>query len=99
VAAALAARWDAAVRAVTQAEDATAHDRAPTVSPCVLTAALHAAFSPIAARLPPRWGPQVVSPPPRTARRRCLSDTGTVPRVARSQAQGRLVGRGGETTT
>jgi hypothetical protein len=84
---------------VQQAEDATAQDRAQTVIPCVLTAALQAACSKIGACLPPLWGTPVLSQQPRKALRRCLSDQVTWPRVARSQAQVRIVGRGGETTT
>jgi DNA invertase Pin-like site-specific DNA recombinase len=98
VAADLEARWEAALRAVQQAEDAPANDRAQTVIPFVLTADLQAAFSKLGARLPPRWGTPVWSQQQRKALLRCLIAKGTLPRVARSQAQVRLVWHGGETT-
>ncbi len=82
-----------------QAEDATAQDRAQTVIPCGLTAELQAVCSKIGARLPQLWGTPGLSPQPRQALLRGLSDKVTWPRVARSQAQVRIVWRGGETTT
>jgi hypothetical protein len=99
VAAELEARWEAALRAVKQAEDATPKDRAQTVIPFVLTAELNAALSKIGARLPQLWGTQVLSQQQRKALLRCLIDKVTLHRVARSQAQVRIVWRGGETTT
>lgn len=99
VAAELEARWEAALRALKQAEDDTAKDRAQTVIPFVLTAELKAAFSKIGERLPQLWGTQVLSQPQRKALLRCLIDKVALHRVARSQAQVRIVWRGGETTT
>jgi DNA invertase Pin-like site-specific DNA recombinase len=99
VAAELEARWEAALRAVKQAEDAAAQDRAQTVIPFVLTAELKAAFSKIGERLPQLWGPQVLSQQQRKALLRCLIDKVALHRVARSQAEVRIVWRGGETTT
>jgi hypothetical protein len=99
VAADLEARWEAALRAVKQAEDDTAKKRAQTVIPFVLTAERKAAFSKIGERLPQLWGTPVLSQPQRKALLRCLIDKVALHRVARSQAQVRLVWRGGETTT
>jgi hypothetical protein len=84
---------------VKQAEDAAAQDRAQTVIPFVLTAELKAAFSKIGERLPQLWGPQVLSQQQRKALLRCLIDKVALHRVARSQAEVRIVWRGGETTT
>jgi DNA invertase Pin-like site-specific DNA recombinase len=99
VAAELEARWEAALRELKQAEDAAAQEQAQTVVPFVLTAELKATFSHIGQRLPQLWGTQVLSQQQRKALLRCLIDKVALHRVARSQAQVRIVWRGGETTT
>jgi len=95
VAAARARRWEAAGRAGPQAEAAAAPERPQTARPVARTAARHAAGAPIGHRLPPLWGTPVRSQPPRHARRRGLLDPVAWPRVARSQAPVRRIGRGG----
>lgn len=99
VAAELEARWEAAFHELKQAEDDLAKDRAHTVAPFALTAELQAAFSQIGERLPQLWGTSLLSQPQRKALLRCLIDQVALHRVARSQAQVRMVWRGGETTT
>jgi DNA invertase Pin-like site-specific DNA recombinase len=99
VAAELEARWEAALRELKQAEDAATQARAQTVVPFVLTAELKAAFSKIGERLPHIWEQPILSPQQRKALLRCLIDKVALHRVGRSQAQVRIVWRGGETTT
>ena len=99
VAATLEAQWEAALRTLKQAEEARAQDRAEPVGPFALTAELQAVFTNIGARLPQLWDPPALSPPQRKALLCCLIDKIAVHRVARAQAQVRIVWRGGETTT
>jgi Recombinase zinc beta ribbon domain len=99
VAAELEARWEAVLRELKQAEEATTQAQAEPVVPFVLTAELQAAFSHIGARLPQLWGTPVLSQPQREALLRCLIDKVILQRVAPAQAQVRIVWRGGETTT
>jgi hypothetical protein len=65
----------------------------------VLTAALKAACSKIGERLPHTWEQPLLSQPQRKALLRCLIAKVALHRVGRSQAQVRIVWRGGETTT
>ena len=99
VAAALEAHWEATLRDLKQAEEAMAQDRAEPVVPFTLTAELQAIFANIGARLPQLWGTPALSQPQRKALLRCLIDKGALHRVARAQAQVRIIWRGGETTT
>jgi hypothetical protein len=99
VAAALEARWEAALRERKQAEDTATQERARTVVPFVLTAERKAAFSKLGGRLPPIWEQPILSQPQRKAVLRCLIDKVALHRVGRSHAQVRIVWRGGETTT
>lgn len=99
VAAELEARWEAALREVQQAEEAMAQARTQPAVPFALTAELQAAFANIGARLPQLWDTPVLSQPQRKALLRCLIDKVVLHRVARSQAQARIVWRGSETTT
>jgi hypothetical protein len=99
VAAELEARWEAALRELKQAEDTATQERAQTVVPFVLTAELKAAFSRIGERLPHIWEQPILSQQQRKALLRCLIDKVALHRVGRSQAQVRIVWRGGETTT
>jgi DNA invertase Pin-like site-specific DNA recombinase len=99
VAAELEARWEAALRELKQAEDTATQERAQTVVPFVLTAELKAAFSKIGERLPHIWEQPILSQQQRKALLRCLIDKVALHRVGRSQAQVRIVWRGGETTT
>jgi hypothetical protein len=99
VAAELEARWEAALRELTQAEEAAQQERLQTVVPFALTAELNAAFSTIGERLPPIWEPPILAQPQRKAWLRCLIDKVALHRVGRAHAQVRMVWRGGETTT
>ena len=98
VAAELEVRWEAALREVKQAEEAMAQAKTPPAVPCALTAELQAAFANIGAQLPQLWDTPVLSQPQRKALLRCLIEKVVLHRVARSQAQVRIVWRGGETT-
>ena len=99
VAAELEARWEAALHELKQAEAAMAQDRPQTLGIGPLPAELQAAFAHIGAHLPQLWDTQILSQPQRKALLRCLIDKVVLHRVARSQAQVRIVWRGGETTT
>jgi hypothetical protein len=99
VAAELEARWEAALHELKQAEAAMAQDRPQTLGLGSLPAELQAAFAHIGAQLPQLWDTQILSQPQRKALLRCLIDKVVLHRVARSQAQVRIVWRGGETTT
>jgi hypothetical protein len=98
VAAALEARWEAALRERKQAAEAATQASAPPVVPFGLTAELPAAFAKRGARRPHSWAPPLRSQPQRKAWRRCRIDTVARHRVGRSQAQVRSGWRGGETT-
>ncbi len=101
VAAELEARWEAALRDLKQAEEATAQEqqRTCTVVPFVLTAELKAAFTAIGNRLPQLWETAVLAQPQRKALLRCLIEKVVLHRIARDKVQTRIVWRGGDTTT
>ena len=99
VAAELEARWEAALRELKQAEEAAPQPEPSSVVPFVLTAELKAAFSQIGEKLPQLWHQPILSQQQRKALLRCLIDKVALHRVNRSQAQARIVWRGGETTT
>jgi hypothetical protein len=99
VAAELEARWEAALRELKQAEEAMAKAMTQAVVPFTLTADLRAAFSNIGERLPQIWDKPVLAQPQRKALLRCLIEKVILHRVGRSEAEVRIVWRGGETTT
>jgi DNA invertase Pin-like site-specific DNA recombinase len=99
VAAELEARWEAALRELKQAEEAVAEGQPRPEDPFTLTAELQAAFANVGAKLPQLWSTPLLSQPQRKALLRCLIEKVVLHRVARSQAQARIVWRGGATTT
>jgi DNA invertase Pin-like site-specific DNA recombinase len=98
VAAELERRWEAALRALKEAEDAAAR-RPPAAALVPLPAELREAFTDIGRHLPHLWRQGRLTQPQKKALLRCLIDKVVLRRVARDRVQSRIVWRGGETTT
>jgi DNA invertase Pin-like site-specific DNA recombinase len=98
VAAELEGRWEAALRALTQAELASEKQEAkqplPTLSP-----ELKAAFTAIGQRLPALWDTPHLARAQKKALLRCLIDKVVIHRIVRDQVRVRIVWRGGDTST
>jgi hypothetical protein len=99
VAAELEDRWEAALRELKQAEDAAAQASQVVVVPFALTAEMKAAFTAIGQKLPQIWDQNLLSREQKKALLRCLIDKIALHRIARDQAQARIIWIGGETTT
>jgi DNA invertase Pin-like site-specific DNA recombinase len=99
VAAELEARWETALRAVKQAQEAAAQADQVVVVPFALTAELKAAFTSIGEKLPQVWGTDLLSREQKKALLRCLIEKIALHRLAPDQAQARIVWIGGEATT
>jgi len=100
VTAELERRWEAALRALTMAEAASAQRVQPPASEeGTLAPELRAAFLDLGRTLPGLWQTDVLSQPQRKALLRCLRDTVVVHRVPRDEVQTRIVWNGGATTT
>jgi DNA invertase Pin-like site-specific DNA recombinase len=100
VAAELERRWEAALAALQQAEEALALQQQKCETPQAVPAELKAAFSHIAQKLPEIWEQEDLVPTPhKKALLRCLIDKVVIHRVAPDQVQARIVWKGGETTT
>ena len=100
VAAELERRWEAALAALKQAEEAFALHHREAETPPVLPPELKAAFTQIAQQLPAIWDQEdILSTPHKKALLRCLIDKVVIHRVAPDQVQTRIVWKGGETTT
>jgi hypothetical protein len=98
VAAELERRWEAALRALKEAEDAAAR-RPPAAALVPLPDELREAFTDIGRHLPHLWRQGRLTQPQKKALLRCLIDKVVLQRVARDRVQARIVWRGGETTT
>ncbi len=99
VAAELEQRWEAALRALKQAEETYnqhQHHSEPSFS---LPPELQAAFQAIGQQLPHIWDQAFLSRQYKKALLRCLIDKVVVHRTAPDTVQVRVVWRGGETTT
>lgn len=98
VAAELEARWEAALRALKQAE-AAASEQAPQASPLrALPADLIARFQAVGRHLPHLWQDGTIDQTQKKALVRALIETVIVRRCGRDRVQARLVWKGGETS-
>jgi DNA invertase Pin-like site-specific DNA recombinase/predicted DNA-binding transcriptional regulator AlpA len=99
VAAELEKRWETALRALKQAEDAqTQHQPTQRPQPA-LSPELKAAFSAIGQQLPQVWDQDVLTHQQKKALLRCLIDKVVAHRTVRDRVQVRIVWKGGDTTT
>lgn len=100
VTAALERRWEAALRARTLAEAASAHRAQPPVSAAAtLAPELRAAVLDRGRTRPGLWQTDGLSQAQRQALRRCLIDQVVVHRAPRDEVPTRMVWQGGATTT
>jgi hypothetical protein len=100
VAAELERRWEAALRTLQTAEEATAQRmQPPDMAQSALAPELRAAFLDLGRTLPALWQMDVLSQPQRKALLRCLIDKVIVHRAPRDEVQTRIVWKGGATTT
>jgi DNA invertase Pin-like site-specific DNA recombinase len=99
VAAELERRWEAALRALKQAEDTHAQ-RQPNPEPSLsLPTELKEAFMSIGQRLPQIWRQEVLARENKKALLRCLIDKVVIHRQVQDRVQTRIVWRGGDITT
>jgi len=100
VAAELERRWEAALVALKQAEEAFALEQQSTLTSPSLPEELKAAFTAIGQKLPQIWGQEtLLSTPHKKALLRCLIDKVVIHRITPEQVQTRIVWKGGATTT
>ena len=98
VAVELEKRWEAALSALKQAEEAYTQQQQPA-APLALSEELKAAFTAIGQKLPQLWHQQLLSRQNKKALLRCLIDKVVVHRSTRDCLQTRIVWKGGDTTT
>jgi hypothetical protein len=99
VAAALEKRWDEALSALKQAEEAQSQQNKPVPALLALSEELQTAFKAIGQHLPTLWHHELLSQRQRKALLRCLIDKVVMHRPEPATVQARIVWRGGETTT
>ena len=99
VAAALEKRWNEALCALNQAEEAQAQQNKPVPTLLALSEELQTAFKAIGQHLPSLWHHELLSQQQRKALLRCLIDKVVMHRPEPATVQARIVWRGGETTT
>ena len=99
VAAALEQRWNEALSALKQAEEAQAQQNKPVPTLLALSEELQTAFKAIGQHLPTLWHHELLSQQQRKALLRCLIDKVVMHRPEPATVQARIVWRGGETTT
>ncbi len=99
VAAALEQRWNEALSALKQAEEAQAQRNKPVPALLSLSEELQTAFKAIGQHLPALWHHELLSQQQRKALLRCLIDKVVMHRPEPAPVQARIVWRGGETTT
>ena len=99
VAAALEKRWNEALCALQQAEEAQAQQNKPVPALLALSEELQTAFKAIGQHLPALWHHELLSQQQRKALLRCLIDKVVMHRPEPATVQARIVWRGGETTT
>src|SRR6266545_1243169 len=95
VAAELERRWEAALRALQQAEAASPES---PPSRCALPESLQEQFRAIGRHLPTLWPTGQIAQPHKKALLRCLIEKVILQRLARDYVQVRIVWKGGETT-
>jgi len=99
VAGELEGRWEAALAALKQAEDAYAWQQRPPTPALPLSPEMRARFEAVGQHLLPLWHQGVIDQAHKKALPRALIDKAVIHRVARDRVQARIVWRGGETTT
>ncbi len=99
VAGELERRWEAALGALKQAEDAYAQQQRPSTPALPLSPEVRARFEAVGQHLPQLWHQGVIDQAHKKALLRALIDKVVIHRVARDRVQARIVWRGGETTT
>jgi DNA invertase Pin-like site-specific DNA recombinase len=99
VAAELERRWEAALQALKQAEEAYSQEQQERQPPLPLPPELQEAFSAVGQKLPPIWSQDVLSRQQKKALLRCLIDKVVVHRTTQDCVRTRIVWRGGDTTT
>lgn len=99
VAVELERRWEAALRALKQAEESYSQSQPRTAVPVGLSAELKEAFTAIGQKLPQIWDQEVLTREQKKALLRCLIDKVVVHRKTRDTVLARIVWRGGDTTT
>ncbi len=98
VAAELEQRWEAALRALKQAEEALTHRQQAAAPPLTLPAELKTALAHLGQRLPELWTQAVLTRPIKKALLRCLIDKVVAHRLRPDALQVRIVWKGGDTT-
>jgi hypothetical protein len=98
VAAELERRWEAALRALRQAEETFARRTAARPRPVTVDPALLTAFTTLGRRLPELWWQPAMTRGRKKALLRCLIDKVVLHRRAPDRIAVRMVWRGGETT-
>jgi DNA invertase Pin-like site-specific DNA recombinase len=99
VAAELERRWEVALVALKQAEEASAQPQLPTHRPQALPPELKAALVALGQKLPDLWAQPLLSTKTKKALLRCLIDKVVVHRATPDRLQARVVWKGGDTTT
>jgi DNA invertase Pin-like site-specific DNA recombinase/predicted DNA-binding protein YlxM (UPF0122 family) len=99
VAAELETRWEAALRALKQAEETYALEQQNREPPFALPTELREAFTAVGRKLPQVWDQPVLTRPHKKALLRCLIDKVVIHRLVPDRVQTRIVWRGGDTTT
>jgi DNA invertase Pin-like site-specific DNA recombinase len=99
VAAELERRWEAALSALKQAEEAYTWPRRAPAARLPLPPALRGRFERVGQHLPALWEQGVIGQMHKKALLRTLIDKVVLQRLARDRVQARIVWRGGETTT
>ncbi len=99
VAAELERRWEAAVRALKQAEDAYTQQQHNPQTSLALPDELKEPFMAVGQRLPGVWHQGALTQQNKKALLRCLIDKVVIHRLAPDRVQARIVWRGGATTT
>ncbi len=99
MAAELERRWEEALRALKQAEDAYTQQQQNPQTSLALPVELKEAFMAIGQRLPGVWHRGVLTQQNKKALLRCLIDKVVIHRLAPDRVQARIVWRGGDTTT
>jgi DNA invertase Pin-like site-specific DNA recombinase len=99
VAAELEQRWETALRALKEAEEAAAQAPTDAAGLVALPDDLREAFTHSGQHLPRLWRQGRLTQPQKKALLRCLIDKVVLHRVARDRVRARIVWRGGATTT
>ena len=99
VAAELEQRWEAALRALKEAEETYAQRQLPPMPLSSLPPELRDAFMAVGQRLPRIWHQEVLTRENKKALLRCLIDKVVIHRQVQDRVQTRIVWRGGDITT